>query len=274
MAARLPNDGSALTPAPAPAVNSPDSASCPLRELSRKSLINKSAILQKLHDEMDDAAADYKRQFDEAWSKYVDAGAKGADVLLTTRLKLLGDQAKEVAGFGVTTVVLDDEHHRSLEVAFASFAAACGAEYDAQAPANTETQLANGVPESDGLARHRHAGSLTFQSIGELTNGVDILIAKGIAITMARGEEDTLTPIRVVDRITAPEPTGHRYVLVSMMVLSTGGLGAEVELHLADIAKIRPDQQRNEFKYIAVKQPSRKTRFGVSAKVAPLAMTG
>jgi len=228
---------------------------------------DKGNMLWKLYSEMEAAAVDYKRQFDASWSKYVGA-EPGADALLFLRLKLLSDMTKEVSNLSATVAVVDGEDRRNLEAAFEGFAAASGAEYDAHAGSNS-------TPGSNRLARHHHSGSLTYGSIGGLTNAVGILIAKGVRIVMTGGGEETLTPVDVTDRVTMPEPTGHRYVVVSVMVLSTGGLVADVELHLADIAKIRPEQWRNESKFRAMQKPSSTVTAtsgrssGASAKVAP-----
>mmetsp|Transcript_106950 Transcript_106950/g.310498 ORF Transcript_106950/g.310498 Transcript_106950/m.310498 type:complete len:635 (-) Transcript_106950:232-2136(-) len=212
------------------------------------SSFDKGEMLLKLYSEMEAAAVDYKRQFDASWSKYVGA-EPGADALLFLRLKLLSDMTKDLSNLSATVAIVNGEDRRNLEAAFEGFAAASGAEYDAHA-------VSNSTPGLNGLARHHHSGSLTYESIGGLTNAVGILIAKGVRIVMTGGGEETLTPVDVTDRVTMPEPTGHRYVVVSVMVLSTGGLVADVELHLADIAKIRPEQWRNESKFRAMQKPS------------------
>ena len=212
------------------------------------SSFDKGEMLLKLYSEMEAAAVDYKRQFDASWSKYVGA-EPGADALLFLRLKLLSDMTKDLSNLSATVAIVNGEDRRNLEAAFEGFAAASGAEYDAHAGSNS-------TPGLNGLARHHHSGSLTYESIGGLTNAVGILTAKGVRIVMTGGGEETLTPVDVTDRVTMPEPTGHRYVVVSVMVLSTGGLVADVELHLADIAKIRPEQWRNESKFRAMQKPS------------------
>ena len=205
-------------------------------------------MLSKIYSQMTETAAEFRRQFDVAFAQYVEA-EPGADARLIAGLKVLEGKTKEVIlplGFSDAADVVDGEHHGYLQVAFESFAVETGAKYNAGAPSSS-------TPGSDGTAHH-HCGSLIFDSIGGLTKGIDILTTNGVDILMSGGS-DTLTPFRIVDRITEPESTGHRFVLVSVMDLNTGGLVADAELHLADIAKIRPEHQRNEAKFHAMKRP-------------------
>ena len=169
----------------------------------------------------------------------------------------------------LTTAKVHSEHHECLQTAFKKLAEASGARYDVDAAPSDSTS------RSDGF-KHHHSGAIVFPSIRAMIKAVDILMSNGIDIVMASGAEETLTPFRIDDRITKPEATGHRYVLVSAMVLNTGGFVVDVELHLAAIAAIRPEQRRNESKYDAMKK-KRKTSttrapfLRNSAKVVPKA---
>ena len=195
-------------------------------------------MLKKLHNQVQETASEFKQQFDAAWSNCVQADP-GADTVLFARLKVLKETSKAVVlPLGLVNSTSSMASARSVEKAFNRFAAESGAKYDALAPSNYPSELVGPV--------HDHSGSLTYMSIGRLSEGVEMLIANGVNIVMEGGHTETLTPFRVIDRITKPEATGHRYVLVSVMVLNTGEPAADIEFHLADIARIRPDQRRNE----------------------------